>query len=120
MEEKIAEKSGAVIPTKLTKWENEPTVQDLGLDHTAARSDHSAQISKVREWKDNYSITGSAKIAKTPGKSNVQPKTIKQQAEWRYPGLTEPFLSTPDIFNIYPVTFEDKAASEQNQLVLEG
>jgi len=32
--------------------------------------------------------------------------------------LTEPFLSTDDIFNVYPVTAADVAQARQNQIVL--
>jgi len=102
----------------LTDWTKEPTVADFIVDMTAAQSDHDIQESRVDTWLDNLHVTGSAKLDKVAGRSNIQPKTIRKQAEWRYASLSEPFLSTDDVFNIDPVTYEDKAAAEQNALIL--
>ncbi len=52
------------------------------------------------------------------GRSKLVPKLVRKQAEWRYAALSEPFLSTDDLFNTAPATFEDKASAEQNGLVL--
>ena len=104
--------------TKLTDWKKEPTVAELELDFTESESSHSTQVTKVTGWLDQLNMTGSAKIPKKKGFSNVQPKLIRKQAEWRYAALSEPFLSTDDVFNADPVTFEDKDAAEQNGLVL--
>lgn len=103
---------------RLTKWENEPSVRDLKQDLSDAKSDHDSQVTKINTWLDNLHITGAAKPKKRKGRSSVAPKVIRKQAEWRYPALTEPFLSTDDVFNIEPVTFEDRKAAQQNQLVL--
>lgn len=99
-------------------WKNAPELSDLKNDFTEARSDHAAQISKIDIWLDNLNITGSAKPEKKKNRSSLQPKLIRKQAEWRYASLSEPFLSTPDVFNAYGVTFEDKKAAEQNGLIL--
>jgi len=103
---------------RLTKWANEPTLKDFADDYTNATPARNAQISKVNTWLDNLNIEGAAKITKVKGRSSVVPKLIRKQAEWRYASLSEPFLSTGDIFNIAPVTHEDKAAAVQNELVL--
>lgn len=103
---------------KLTDWENEPTVDDLKLDYTEAQSDHSEQETKISGWLDNLFVRGGAARPKVKGKSSIQPKLIRKQAEWRYSSLSEPFLSTPDLFNAAPVTFEDRKAAQQNELVL--
>lgn len=63
-------------------------------------------------------IEGSAKPQKIKGRSSVQPKLIRRQAEWRYSALSEPFLSSDKLFNVYPVTFEDQDAAKQNELLL--
>lgn len=102
----------------LTDWENEPTVMDLKQDLTDASSDHQGHVIDVDRWLDNLNIEGKAKVPKVRGRSSIVPKLIRKQAEWRYPALTEPFLSTEDIFNVAPVTFEDKEAAIQNELVL--
>lgn len=102
----------------LTKWKNPPTIRELKQDLLEARSSHSAQETKINEWLDNLNISGKAKVNTGAGNSKIVPKLIRKQAEWRYASLSEPFLSTDDIFNVRPVTWEDKAAAEQNQLLL--
>lgn len=103
---------------KLTDWENEPSIVDLKADFEAAKVDHQSHVNDVVTWLDNLNVTGSAKLTKVKNKSSVQPKLIRKQAEWRYASLTEPFLSTPDIFDVSPVTWEDKDGAYQNKLVL--
>lgn len=102
----------------LTDWKNEPNVTDLKSDYDSASSAHSAQMSKINTWLDNLNVTGPAKPKKLPGRSSVQPMLIRKQAEWRYSALTEPFLSTDELFTVAPVTWEDRQAAIQNQLVL--
>ncbi|QEA03300.1 portal protein [Klebsiella phage KpCHEMY26] len=102
----------------LTDWKNEPNVTDLKSDYDSASSAHSAQMSKITAWLDNLNVTGPAKPKKLPGRSSVQPMLIRKQAEWRYSALTEPFLSTDELFSVSPVTWEDRQAAIQNQLVL--
>ncbi|NRA77134.1 MAG: chromosome partitioning protein ParB [Pseudoalteromonas sp.] len=101
-----------------TEWKNEPSVSDLKQDLTDARSDHDTQGNKIKVWLDNLNITGAAIHKKVKGKSAVVPKLIRKQAEWRYAALSEPFLSTNDIFNVDAVTYEDKESAFQNALVL--
>jgi hypothetical protein len=106
------------LTVKLTEWENEPSIRDLKTDLEQSRSDHSAHITEVDNWLDNLSGSN-AHLSKLPkNRSKVVPKVIRKQAEWRYASLSEPFLSTDDIFNIEPITSEDKQAAYQNALVL--
>ena len=100
----------------LTRWANEPTVADLKQDYTDAQQNHQKQTTQVETWLSN--LEGDPKFKAKKGKSKVVPKVIRKQAEWRYAALSEPFLSTPDLFRVSPVTFEDKESAEQNQLVL--
>lgn len=103
---------------KLTDWENEPTVRQLKQDLTDASSDHTFQTSRIDRWLDNLFVRDTAVPKVKKGYSRVVPKLIRKQAEWRYAALSEPFLSTPDLFSVEPVTWEDKKAAIQNQLVL--
>lgn len=102
----------------LTKWKNAPTLKNLKQDLLDAQSVHDAQETKISEWLDNLNVTGKAKIQTAKGSSAIVPKLIRKQAEWRYASLSEPFLSTDDVFNVKPVTWEDRNAAVQNQLVL--
>jgi len=103
-----------------TGWKNEPDLNDLIADYDGARNDHDFQSAKITSWLDNLHVTSepegvadncnpfnSSKSKVVKGKSTVKPKLIRKQAEWRYTSLSEPFLNTPDIFNVDPVTFED-------------
>lgn len=103
---------------KLTQWKNEPTLKKLKEDYTSASSSHSNQISKINTWLDYYYVEGSAKLNIPKGKSQVQPALIRKQAEWRFAALSEPFLSTSDLFDVSPVSHEDRKAANQNALIL--
>lgn len=105
-------------PKKLTDWKQEPTVADLKLDLEDSRSHHADQVGKIEEWLDNLHGTGKARVNAGKNNSSIVPKLIRKQAEWRYPALSEPFLSTSKLFNVKPVTWEDKKAALQNGLVL--
>lgn len=103
---------------KLTEWANEPSVSDLKKDAEEARGDHDTHVTNVSTWLDNLNGV-QAGLDKLPkNRSRVVPKLIRKQAEWRYAALSEPFLSTEDVFNVEPVTYEDKPAAEQNSLIL--
>lgn len=103
---------------RLTEWENEPTVLDLNNDFTSSKASHDTQVAKIGYWLDNLNITGSAKKQFPKGKSQLQPQLIRKQAEWRYSSLEDPLLSTYDLFNVNPVTAEDKESAYQNELML--
>lgn len=102
----------------LTNWKNPPSLKDLKQDYQDAKPSHDVQKTQVSTWLDNLNVTGAAKVDTPKGNSRIVPKLIRKQAEWRYPALSEPFLSTDDVFNVTPVTWEDKQAAQQNQLVL--
>lgn len=103
---------------KLTDWKNEPSLLTLKGDLEAAKPSHDSQVRKIREWADLMAGEGAAAPPKTKGRSSVQPKLIKRQAEWRYAALSEPFLSSDKLFKVSPITFEDVAAARQNELLL--
>lgn len=103
---------------KLTNWKNEPSLKKLKADLENASASHSKQVNKINTWLDYLNIEGEAKIKCAKGKSSVQPKIIRRQAEWRYAALSEPFLATPNLFDVTPVSWEDRNAARQNALVL--
>lgn len=105
-------------PKKLTKWKNEPSVQDLKEDLVRAENVHSEHVTNVERWNDLINVRGSAKLPKREGRSSVQPRVIRKQAEWRYSALSEPFLATEDIYTIHPKTWQDVDAAKQNELIL--
>ena len=103
---------------KLTKWAIEPDILTLKGDVENARPFQQAHIQRVEGWLHNLNMTGPAKITPRKGRSSVQPKLIRKQAEWRYGSLSEPFLSSDKLFNLSPRSWEDRPGCKQNELVL--
>lgn len=99
-------------------WKKEPTVRDLQQDYTDAQTDHSSNVSRIDRYLDLLYIKGSAVVKTKKGRSSVQPKLIRKQAEWRYASLSEPFLSAESLFDAEPFTYEDRDAARQNALIL--
>lgn len=102
----------------LTNWQNAPQLADLKRDYQDASPSFDTQKTQIALWLDNLFVRNKALVDAPKGNSKIVPKLIRKQAEWRYPALSEPFLSTDDIFNVRPVTWEDRDAAIQNQLVL--
>jgi hypothetical protein len=112
------EQSDVAKGKPLTTWKNAPTIKDLKQNITDGELEQTRHANNVKRWMDNRSVTGSAATSKVKGKSSIAPKLIRKQNEWRYSSLSEPFLSTPDLFNIAPVTAGDKERAKQNSMVL--
>ena len=102
--------------SKLVDWVNPPSLADLKKDYDAAQSAHSDHILNVERWLS--ALKGDQVLKTKKGRSKIVPKLVRKQAEWRYAALSEPFLSTDDLFNTAPATFEDKQSATQNGLVL--
>lgn len=115
-------------------WANPPTLADLKSDLESTNATHSAHAAQVKAWiaelrpdsdkqKDGKTTNSSPfaaqyNVNKNKTRSTVKSKLIRKQAEWRYTSLSEPFLSTPDVFNVDPARKSDVAAAVQNGLVL--
>lgn len=104
---------------KLTDWKNEPSVKTLSEDFQAAKPAHDRAAIKIRHWLNQIRVEGDAK-PRVFGKnrSQIQPKLIRRQGEWRYSALTESFLSSDKLFQVEPRTWEDEEGAHQNELVL--
>jgi hypothetical protein len=116
-EPKVVENS-PLTASPLVNWKKPPELAALKQDFQDAQQIQRAHATKINTWLDNLNIEGSAKLKPVKGSSSIQPKLIRKQAEWRYAALSEPFLSTDDIFKVSPVTWEDRDAAKQNQLLL--
>lgn len=116
--EELYDKDGIELEDLQPEWENAPTARELHENYKQASSEHSNQLAKVTEWRDAMRMQGTHAHVKKKGKSGVAPKLIRKQAEWRKPSLTEPFMSTPDLFNVRGITHMDVKAAKQNQLLL--
>ena len=102
----------------IEQWKNPPTLEVLKADLTNSLVTHAQQVANIQEWLDYLNIEGSAKLNVPKGRSSMQPQLIRQLAEWRYAALSEPFLSTSEIFAVEPVSWEDRKAAQQNALIL--
>ena len=120
MDPKKLDKDGGGEKKSLTKWKKEPEIADLKEDLEFARQENTDQKANVAGWLALRDTTGkeSGQKSKEAGRSSVQPKMVRKHNEWRYPALSEPFLNTERMFNINPRTGEDKAAADQNQVLL--
>ena len=101
---------------KLTKWNKEPSIEDLKNDLTQAQTSQSTFVANLDRWEELYAAP---KFGNDKHKgSRVVPKMVRKQAEWRCPALSEPFLSTPQLYEVKPMTFEDVPRAKQNALIL--
>jgi hypothetical protein len=73
-------------------------------------------LSDVEKWRSEYD--GNPYGNEEKGKSSFVSRDIKRQDEWQHASIKDPFVSQSDIVTCNPVTFEDRKAAEQNQLVL--
>lgn len=106
------------VQRNLTGWKNEPDLKDLKQDLTECTQAHSAQVAKIERWLDTLHMRGNARPVTADNKSKVAPKLVRTQAEWRYSALSEIFLSSTDLFNVNPLTWEDVKSAKQNELIL--
>ena len=106
---------GAHMP--ITHWNNPPTIESLKIDLSNSSAEHSTQVTRINKW---LSKLEAKPLPKDKGKlrSRIVPKLVRKQAEWRYASLSEPFLSTSNIFKVNPVSYEDGYSARQNELVL--
>lgn len=118
MSEELPLSSLAQPVEKFTNWKIQPSLQDLKQDLMNARQVQQLHIGKINTWVHNLKITGPAVVKARKGRSSVQPKLIRKQAEWRYTALSEPFLASEKLFSISPRTWEDGHAARQNELVV--
>ena len=105
----------------LTDWELEPKLEDLKYDLLQAQSSHSTHVSNLDRWENTYNAKTAVKnpqSASAKKSSTIEPKLVSKQAEWRCPALSEPFLTTTELFKVDPTTHEDKQRAIQNELIL--
>ena len=105
--------------TRITEWENEPSLLRLKEDLQISQATHDTMVAKVQGW---LALRDPKKPKRERGsqenRSQIQPKLVRKQAEWRYSALSEPFLSTEKAVKVDPSTWEDTLAAQQNELVL--
>ena len=88
----------------------------LKADKKAAEVLRNELDDKIDKWKAEHN--GEPYGNERKGRSQIISRDIKKQSEWQHASIIEPFVANPDIVKCSPITFEDKAAAEQNELVL--
>lgn len=91
-------------------------LQAFKADLKAAEPLKAQNDAKIREWKDAYD--GKPYGNEVAGKSAIVSRDIKRQSEWQHASIVDPFVSTSEIVKCHPITFEDKEAARQNELLL--
>ena len=94
----------------------EKILSALKEDLRAADTLRLETVAKVESWKKQYN--GEPYGNEQTGKSEIVSRDIKRQDEWQHASVKDPFVSHSDIVKCNPVTFEDRQAAEQNELVL--
>lgn len=88
----------------------------MKADLKSAETMRKDQDAKIQKWKDEHD--GKPYGNEQKGKSAIVSRDIKKQSEWQHASIIDPFVSSPDIVKAMPVTFEDRAAAKQNEIVL--
>lgn len=100
-------------PQKLSK---DDLLKAFKRDIAAADTLRMETESKVEAWKKQYN--GELYGNEQEGKSKLVSRDIKRQDEWQHASVKDPFVADQDIIKCSPITYEDRAAATQNQLVL--
>jgi hypothetical protein len=107
-------RSAEDAPTK--KPSKTKILKDFKEDMKSADSLRLEMVAKVETWRDHYN--GAPYGNEQVGKSEIVSRDIKRQDEWQHASLKDPFVADQDIIKANPVTYEDRPAAEQNQLIL--
>lgn len=91
-------------------------LQALKADLKSAETLRKDLDAKIEVWRNEYD--GKPYGNEQKGKSSIVSRDIKKQDEWQHASIIDPFVSTADIIKATPITFEDKEAAIQNELIL--
>jgi len=71
---------------------------------------------KISIWRREYN--GEKYGNEKEDRSQIVSRDIKKQSEWQHASIIDPFVSNPDIIKANPVTWEDRPAARQAEVVL--
>jgi hypothetical protein len=94
---------------------NPPQINNLENDYRNAKEFHNEAIQNINVWRSLYEAKN---INRGKNRSKTRPKEIKKMYRWSYPSIEEPILSKKDIVILEPRTYEDRLASQINQIIL--
>jgi len=109
--------NGMIVAKQLQpEWKNAPTVSKLKQDIRDAEPEFNTHVGNIKDWLGLRD--GRLKVKIPKGRSQVQPKLIRKQNEWRYSSLSESLLASEDMFDVKPVTHKDIASARDNAIIL--
>ena len=91
-------------------------LNSLKVDLKASELMRDTWEAKRQQWANEHD--GKPYGNEQDGKSKIISRDIKKQSEWLHASLIDPFVNSSDIIKASPVTWEDKKAAQQNELVL--
>lgn len=112
-EENVTVDSGAAKPKRQTKSQ---LLKSFKEDMKSADTLRQEAVANRDVWRSQYN--GDPYGNEVKGKSAIVSRDIKRQDEWQHASVKDAFVSDEDIIKCKPVTFEDKTAANQNELVL--
>jgi len=100
----------------MVKLNKDELLRALQADLKSADTLRKDTDDKIQQWKAEYN--GDAYGNEVEGKSKIVSRDIKKQSEWQHAAIIDPFVSSPDIVKISPITAEDVEAARQKEIVL--
>ena len=88
----------------------------LKTDFQSAKNQRSIIDEAIQRWRREYN--GEPYGNEVDGKSSIVSRDIKKQSEWQHASIIDPFVGMSDIIKADPVTYEDKPAAVQSELIL--
>lgn len=101
---------------KPKKLDKKQLLSAFKADLQAATTDRETIDAKIEQWKSEYN--GEPYGNETKGKSSIVSRDIKRQSDWQHSSIIDPFVGMYDMIKANPITWEDKDAAVQNELVL--
>jgi hypothetical protein len=87
-------------------------------DLKSAEQSRKDQDLLIETRKKEYNGEPYGNEGKAANRSKIVSRDIKKQDEWQHATLKDPFVSSSDIIKCSPVTWEDRKAAEQSEIIL--
>lgn len=91
-------------------------LQNLKWDLKQSETKKKNLDGSIQKWRAEYN--GEPYGNETKGRSAIVSRDIKKQSEWQHASIIDPFVSSSDIIKCSPITYEDREAARQNELIL--
>lgn len=96
----------------------EKALRIFKADFISAQNAKKEIEAKMEEWRDRYNGKPYGNETKDGSRSKIVSRDIKKQSEWQHAELLDPFVSTPDIIQANPNSYEDAEIAPRIGLLL--